>query len=220
MNSSWNGWLIILHLFFFTSSAIADADDPWCAEGVRNDQVCCSKSCGVCGTSKCADLPGGAGGCCTGVIRKRNGPCQTHSDVACTLPADVVAAARAKSASSQALAFAAATAAASAEASAAKTFTPSTASSRVSASRRTSRSSPAHCTLNDLGAVLRDIKSEYSDSPVALNRIRAALGHLPDAYELAVKNGGDFIWGKRQVWAPDNCGNYEEPSKPSGCNVS
>lgn len=102
----------------------------------------------------------------------------------------------------QALAFEAATADASAAAINLKTPTPSLSSS----SRRTSRSSTPKCTLNDLGAVLRDIKSEYADSPVALNRIRAALGHLPDAYDLAVKNGAEFIWGKRQVWAPDKCG--------------
>ena len=208
-------WYLLLLLL---NSALAKEAtvDSWCAQGVRNDQVCCSKSCGICGTSNCATLPGGASECCTALIMKRKGPCRTHSDVACTLPADVVAAARAKSASNQALAFEVSTAAASAAAINSKTPTPSLSSS----SRRTSRSSTPKCTLNDLGAVLRDIKSEYADSPVALNRIRAALGHLPDAYDLAVKNGAEFIWGKRQVWAPDNCGNYEEPSKPSGCNVS
>ena len=75
------------------------------------------------------------------------------------------------------------------------------------------------CKLTDLGAVLRDIQSEFRDSRTALERIRASLGFIPDAYDQAWRSPHDSpIWGARSMWAPGDCGIAEDTLKPSGCN--
>ena len=71
------------------------------------------------------------------------------------------------------------------------------------------------CKLTQLGEVLRDVREEYKDSPVALNRIRTALGHIPEAYELALSRGSEAIWGSRWAWAPADCGAPEDVLKVS-----
>lgn len=66
----------------FRTAALPDLDgpiDPWCALGTRVGQVCCAKSCKVCGGPRCT------GSCCGGHIAKR-GLCANHSEVSCLIP--------------------------------------------------------------------------------------------------------------------------------------
>jgi hypothetical protein len=74
------------------------------------------------------------------------------------------------------------------------------------------------CALTDLGLVLRDAAAEYGHSPALWNRLRASLGHIPEAYEYAATHGSDAVWGSRRVWAPLDCGDVEDKRSPSGCN--
>lgn len=65
------------------------AADPSCSNGVRAGDVCCAKSCGVCGGTGCNDRPGGSAGCCSGVIARANLSCSDH-DAPCVLTDDAV----------------------------------------------------------------------------------------------------------------------------------
>jgi hypothetical protein len=85
--------------------------------------------------------------------------------------------------------------------------------------RRPASSASGFCKLRDLGAVLRDVRAEFGASEVALDRIRASLGFVPEAFERAWRfPKNDPIWGARSMWAPSDCGATEDTLKPTGCN--
>jgi len=58
----------------------------WCNDGIQFQEVCCAKSCGTCGGTRCGSREGGAGHCCTGTIRASLRKCTTMSDVGCLVP--------------------------------------------------------------------------------------------------------------------------------------
>ena len=66
--------------------------DPACANGIRERNVCCAKSCGKCGGTGCNDFPGGSKSCCSGTITRAANSCSDHaapcivSDAAATSP--------------------------------------------------------------------------------------------------------------------------------------
>jgi hypothetical protein len=45
------------------------ASDPTCETGIKGaNNACCPKACGMCGTSRCAQAPGGYKQCCAGTV--------------------------------------------------------------------------------------------------------------------------------------------------------
>jgi hypothetical protein len=59
----------------------APTGDPACANGIANSSgtVCCPPSCGACGVSGCASLPGGENNCCGSKIEQNNLSCLDHA---------------------------------------------------------------------------------------------------------------------------------------------
>ena len=60
--------------------------EQYCNNCIKNQEVCCSKSCGQCGGNSCASFPGGRTKCCLGAIKKSGKVCQKDSDTGCTVP--------------------------------------------------------------------------------------------------------------------------------------
>lgn len=54
--------------------------DPTCANGIKNSEntACCTKTCGACGGSTCANRYGGATNCCTTTITTANKSCSSN----------------------------------------------------------------------------------------------------------------------------------------------
>ena len=61
------------------SSNERDIPDPECENGTMKNNICCMKTCGICGGSDCATKKGGTYGCCGGSIMKANRSCDVYS---------------------------------------------------------------------------------------------------------------------------------------------
>ncbi len=185
----------LFNLLEFVDGGREREEKKWCVNGILKDDLCCAKSCGLCGGAKCGSFPGGPRKCCRKMIEKKE-PCKNPAEEACILPPKIAASLSFQSPS----------------------LHPHVSTKVQEPLTVWNVTKNGQCKVQELGAVLRDIHSEFAHSPLLLNRIRAALGHVPDAFELAVARGSDRIWGERSLWAPEDCGSHEERQKPSGCS--
>lgn len=207
---------------------VAAKDRGWCYGGIDNeDSVCCASECGLCGGDGCRNAPGGKSQCCAKTIIKGGPVCKDSCSTGCRIPEGSVELPPAPCPPKS-------MAPTPPPSKAPRISSAPTTASMVVASPAATRAAREHkplptrigeCKLTQLGEVLRDVREEYKDSPVALNRIRTALGHIPEAYELALSRGSEAIWGSRRVWAPADCGAPEDvlkvsSTKKQACNFS